>query len=488
MGLPRAHRFLGGRSFVDHVATSFEVVGQGVSCRRLVFDDQQCGAGHVMALSVVTSSGTTGPKAHVHSKTAELAPASLDRPAHGLRQAGYDRHPNAHAAALVLSGRAGLVELLEKMGQSGIGDAGSIVLHADFNKLVRPVVAADYYPTAAVTDGVFQEVGQDLAQVDLIGQYGRGRILYFNDDLFGGGGPCPSDHLRHQVAEVARLELRHQGATLDPAEVEKVAHQPAHPLRLGVDGLEGLALVLMRPDDRLVEHAAGRSAYRRQRRAQIVRDRVEQCRLEGFASASDFGVGPLQSYPVADDCLTELVGRGRKNSGLGSVRFALVSGAEGPHGTESLARCLDPNAMNRDPVGLAARRSRGHVHANPTRRLIARRPLEHNLPGGDRECLTGSGVGDRRLLGGRRSEAEPDSIHGRGCSQAVEHDRRRFLHGSGFGQGTADTEEGLSLAGPLSRLLRMFGLNGYEPADGKGHGQEQQQVEPLFRAADCERV
>ncbi len=306
--------------------------------------------------------------------------------------------------------------------------------------------------------------------------------------MLGRGGAGAPDHLRHQVVEIARLELRLEGPAFDPAEVEQVADQPAHPLGLGVDRLECFVPVLGSPAHRLVEHAACRGSDRGQRRSQVVGDRVEQGRLEGLAAARDLGVGPFQADAVADDRLAELVCRGRKDARLRAVGLTLVARPQRPDGAKRLSRRLNADPVDGGAVRIAADHGRGHVHADPARRLVARGALQDDLPGRDGQGLSGSRVGDGLLLGRSRPEPEPDAVHGRGGRQPLEHDGRRFLNGPGFGQCPTDAEQRLRLARPLGDLRSALGLDRHEPADGDGHGQEKQQVQPLLGAADGEGI
>ena len=220
------------------------------------------------------------------------------------------------------------------------------------------------------------------------------------DDHVLGSGPCAPGHLGYEVVEVAWLELRLERSAFDPAQVEQVAHEAAHSFRLSVDRQKGLAPVLGRPGDRLVEHAAGSRPDRRQRGLQVVRNRVEQSRLEGLAASSNLRTRTLHVDLVANDCLAQLVRRSGQDAGLRSIRLALFAGPQCPDGAQDVSRGLDADAVDGGSVGFATHHGRGHVHAGPTGRLVPRRTLQHNLPGGDGEWLARRGVGDGLLVGG----------------------------------------------------------------------------------------
>ena len=157
-----------------------------------------------------------------------------------------------------------------------------------------------------------------------------------------------------------------------------------------------------------------------------------------------------------------------------SASLAFVAGPERPNGAERLARCLDADAVDRGAVGLAADHGRCHVYTDPARRLVAGRTLQYDLPGRNGERLTWSRVGDRLLLGRCRSQSEPDAVHRRGGRQSLQHHRRRLLHGPRFGQSPTDAEERLRFESLLGHLGRVFSLDGHEPADRDGHGQQEQ--------------
>ena len=326
------------------------------------------------------------------------------------------------------------------MGQGRVRHPGSVVLDRDFDHAVRQIPTADSDQVAAVADGVLDQICEYLTQVDLVHEHRRRRRIHVDFDGFGGGLPRSPDNLGNEVVEVARLELGFEGAAFDPAQVQEVANEPAHPFGFGVDGGEGLALVLVRPGHGFVEHASCSRTNRRQWRAQVVRYGIEEGRLEGLAALGDFGISALLGDSVADDCLSELVRGGRKDAGFRSARFALLVRPQGPDGAERFSRGLDSDAVHGGALGLSTRTRRGKVRSNPAGWLISRRSLQDYLPARDGRRSPRRCVGDRPLVRRFGAQPKPDPVHGRRRREPLQHDRRRLLDGPRLRQSSADAE------------------------------------------------
>jgi hypothetical protein len=113
----------------------------------------------------------------------------------------------------------------------------------------------------------------------------------------------------HEVAQLVDLAVRHEGASLDAAEVEQVGDEPREVLRLAVDGRGARDLLLRAQPDVGVEERSGSGSDRGQRRAQVVGDRVEQGRLERLPLAQDLRIARLGHQPIAFQGLPDLVRR-----------------------------------------------------------------------------------------------------------------------------------------------------------------------------------
>ena len=186
---------------------------------------------------------------------------------------------------------------------------------------------------------VLEQVGDHLVEedrVDEAGEPGPSR----SSSTVRSGQPIgePIDDRPDHVVEVGRLEVGPQRARLDPAEVEQVRHEPVEVLGLPVDRQRAGAAVLVghrrgaRSSDR-----PGGGADRGQRRPQIVRDRLEQGRLEGVALAGDLGRLRLVGEAILLECLADLVGGGGEQPGLGAARARRRSRARTPQ-TEPIVR------------------------------------------------------------------------------------------------------------------------------------------------------
>ena len=94
-----------------------------------------------------------------------------------------------------------------------------------------------------------------------------------------------------EVLDVEDLEARTERAGLDPAHVEQVADEAVEALGLEVDRPGRGATLVVGPGDLGIHQAAGRGADRGERRAQVVRHRIEERVLEGLALPGDLGGG-----------------------------------------------------------------------------------------------------------------------------------------------------------------------------------------------------
>ena len=115
----------------------------------------------------------------------------------------------------------------------------------------------------------------------------------------------------------------------------------------------GLVEVAVRP-----ERACG-GADRRQRRSQVVGNRLEQCGLQGVALAGDLGRLRLGGEPVVGERLADLVGGRRHESRDAAVRVARAGRPRAPDRAERRARrprsgpggCTWPPARRSSPAG-----------------------------------------------------------------------------------------------------------------------------------------
>ena len=145
-----------------------------------------------------------------------------------------------------------------------------------------------------------------------------------------GDRPCPPDatpvRATASLDEVRRAgrraEVRSQLAGIDAAHVEQVRDEPVEPLGLAIDRGGDLAALLGRPLDVGVHQRPGGGPDRRQRRPQVVRDRVEQRRLERVAPPGDLGGRRLALEPVALERAADLVGGRGQDPRLAGVGIA----------------------------------------------------------------------------------------------------------------------------------------------------------------------
>jgi len=201
---------------------------------------------------------------------------------------------------------------------------------------------------------------------------------------------------RSASAEAIEREV----ARLDPPEVEEIGDEAIEALDLALDG--GRA----RPPALGVDVALGAKRARggpdrRERRPEIVRDRLEQRGLESVALARDLGGPRLRREPVRRQRLTDLVRGGRQEPRRRPVGVAAATVARRPHRPEDPAARLDSNAIRLHLAsfgrlaGPAGRRR--VVDSHPARRLVA---------GGAAELPVQARAGTRgAVLTGDRSDA-----------------------------------------------------------------------------------
>ncbi len=97
-------------------------------------------------------------------------------------------------------------------------------------------------------------------------------------------------------------------------------------------------------------------------------------------------------------------------------------------------------------------------------------------------------VGHDSLLSNRVAQADPDPGHLGLPAQARGQERRRFQGGRRRGDVAAHGEHGPSLRAAQLGLTATLPLQRRQPADGDGHHQEEQQIEPLLGSGDGKRV
>ena len=152
-----------------------------------------------------------------------------------------------------------------------------------------------------VFDRILAQVGQDLGDLNVV-DVGQGEIGF---DL----GPNlvirvlraqPARHILDQFGQVIPLPIGTQGAPFDPGEVEQVGHHPRQPVRLLVDRLQKVGAGLVVPGDRPVQQGGRRGLDRRQRGAEVVRDRRQQGGFEFVRLGQGSRLGRLfgQARPI----------------------------------------------------------------------------------------------------------------------------------------------------------------------------------------------
>ena len=144
------------------------------------------------------------------------------------------------------------------------------------------------------------------------------------------------DRRGHDLLEADGPQGGGDGAGLDAAHVEQVDHQRGQPVGLVLDGGEELVAVLVRPVDVGLAEAAGRRLDPRQRRAQVVRHRLQQRAAQLVGLGQRRGPGRLGADAAAVDRRRELGDEGVEHPAVLGRQVAAPHGqhevaAEGAH-------------------------------------------------------------------------------------------------------------------------------------------------------------
>ena len=230
---------------------------------------------------------------------------------------------------------------------------------------------------------------------------------------------------------------------------------------------------------------------RRQRRPQVVRHRLQQRRLERVALARDLGGLGLRGEPVLGQRLADLVGGGGQQPRLRPVGLAAIRDRASPRSTRTAVR-RPRSGPGRPPVPLApaARGAVGDGHARHRAGVSSgvrcRTLIDAGEPGAG---SIGLGVGCHpfaRVVGAKR---DPDALHRAsrraGC-------RRSRAGPRGVDSRCASAR--LTWNSARASRSRAFAisvrdaLEGDELADDDADEQQQDEVQPLVRVGDGERV
>ncbi len=190
-----------------------------------------------------------------------------------LHEAAADGEAQARARAPVVPGAQAVVRL-EDAPSLGLGHAVAVIDDGDAQQLAvaRGVQAERVVGVGAA--GVLEQVHEHLADHRLVDAHGRqlGRAVDVDDLAVERRGGIVDRGVEQLVDRHDRApRLQHAG--LDAREVEHVGDQPHEPIGLVLDSADQrLALVL----GHVLAQGRGGRGDRRERRAQIVRDRLQQ--------------------------------------------------------------------------------------------------------------------------------------------------------------------------------------------------------------------
>ncbi len=257
---------------------------------------------------------------------------------------------------------------------------------------------------------------------------------------------------------------------------------------LTVDHHRGRPAILGTEVHLVVDQAAGSGTDRRQRRAQVVRDGLQERALEGVALARDIGIAGGPGEAVLLQGLAHLVRDCGKEPGLGPVRRPGGPSAERPQRPDGASAGIDPDTVRLRRGSPPVDRSLPRVDRDPLRRFVAGPAAQDPVTRRLGRRRPGVGVGDRRPAGTAIVKGDPRAVEVRLATEDL-HDPGEHVDGRRSGhQLAAHGEErpGLALAGD-SRLFADSQQGGHL-ADQQADRQEQDEVEPLPGVGNREHV
>ena len=260
------------------------------------------GGAHVdapTASSALAGCGATG-KLTVNDRAGVPSGLQDDPSAVGLDEAAADREPEPGAAD-----RRPPVDPGPRPRKNGSNTCeryrrGIPLPRSVTRTVTRPALApaGDPHrrPGRRELDRVLDQVGEHPLELRRVGAHERqvGRQRELDRVVAAGVGGRRGD----DVVQVAPVGLRRHRAGLDPRQVEQVVDQLGQSRALGLDHLDQLGALGLGDADR-ERRARGRD--RGQRRAQVVRDRVEDRGLGHLGAAGGLGLGRPLGHPLALD-------------------------------------------------------------------------------------------------------------------------------------------------------------------------------------------
>ncbi len=333
-------------------------------------------------------------------------------------------------------------------------------------------------------DRVLDHIRHGLVEEDRVEIDGR-RVELDLQRAIGEAGAQPLQRPTHQIVELENVPLGAQGAGLDAAEIEEIRDEVVQVLHLTIDGVRARLLVLGRQAAPGPE-GARRRTDRREGRPQVVRDGLEQGRLERVALTRDLGRLGLGREAVVRERLPELIGDGGEEARLRRIGLAPGPWSSGPDGPEHCIPCRDADAERLEARALAGVQQRP-VDANPSDRTLVRKAVEDGVQG-TRTGGSGPGVGRDALVRVVRSQRDPHPLHGRGGTQRSGDCREDLVGGVPRRELAAHPEQVPRLPLPRDRDPGPRPLQCGQVAHHDRHEHEQDEAEPLARVADGERV
>ena len=206
------------------------------------------------------------------------------------------------------------IELLEKARQRRVRDTGSGVLDREADEAVPGRARSDPQPAVGrrVLEGVLDDVRDGFVEEHRIDVHRRGGEVHLERPIADPSAES-LEGSADEVVELVDVPLGPERASLDPAEVEEVRHEPVQVLDLAIDRRRALALLVGRRSAPGDERPGGHPD-RREWRAEVVGHGLDQRGLQRVTLSRDLGGLCFGSEPVMGERLRELVGRGGEES------------------------------------------------------------------------------------------------------------------------------------------------------------------------------
>src|SRR5256886_831172 len=204
-----------------------------------------------------------------------------------------------------------------------------------------PPVELDYVEIQQVLANLVEN-GEDLLDLDVV-ELDRRQVVRHVEvhRMSRGHRPQPPRDVLDEGSHVVPGLVRHQAPVLDARKVEEIADDAVETQRLVPDRPDEFVALAFGPGDVALQQAARRGEDRRERRPELVRDRVEELGLEVVGAAQHLGLQGVLAEPRALHRDAELRRTDREETLVGRPELARLAARAEQKPADVLARDRD---------------------------------------------------------------------------------------------------------------------------------------------------